>query len=123
MTPEQIQQEAGRLVSPLTANVKYADRLDGIVAILTERERLRQELEEAKFSAEHRKHLLDGAIYHREKAEADRDTLLAQHKLLAEVAKAANSNPCRHNASFSGDDCATCNAIYNLHTAYPEILK
>lgn len=36
---------------------------------------LERELVEVKFSAEHRKHLLEGAIFHREKAEQERDNL------------------------------------------------
>jgi hypothetical protein len=47
MTPEQIQQEAKRLASVFYKNVKYADRVAEIIDILTERERLRQELAEA----------------------------------------------------------------------------
>jgi len=37
--------------------------------------KLEHERNEARFSAEHRKHLLDGCQFHREKAEAERDQL------------------------------------------------
>lgn len=51
---------------------------------------LERELGEAKFSAEHRKHLLEGAVFHREMAELDRD----QWKECAtELAKAAKGVP------------------------------
>lgn len=44
-------------------------------ALAKENAELREQLTESKFSAEHRKHLLDGAIYHREQAEQQRDVL------------------------------------------------
>lgn len=48
-----------------------------LISAAEEADKLRAELAEAKFSAEHRKHLLDGANFHREKAEKERDQLRA----------------------------------------------
>jgi len=73
---------------------EYARRDDDVQCLDIDFARtLERELAEAKFSAEHRKHLLEGAIFHREKVERELAKAQADnarlHKALEEIRQRA----------------------------------